>query len=315
VLLADDGKYHMWASEIDRHCGIHRWVSQSIVVHAVSDGPPKWKFERKETVFGIFSHEPIVARAPTGEYVLFITHYPGDDADTPICNCTDGSSGSGGCSHESGPGKNKKQSSYMTYAKNPYGPWSPLELIIDVHYDTNLAPIIMSDGSAIAWTRGAIWRASHWKDAKSWKKTGGAGWVEGEDPSMWVDKRGHFHIVSHNGKRGKPVTAKDTTGDCGRHLFSETGDAGTWRYAGPKDQFGLCAYPRTDVPFADGSSRNFYRRERPHLVLGPDGFTPVALTTSVIDNPTSTAGGQDQSYTLLQPVLTSPAQPSTLLQV
>ena len=47
---------------------------------------------------------------------------------------------------------------------------------------------------------------------------------------------------------------------------------------------------------------------RPHLVLGPDGFTPVALTTAVIDSPLGPGvkgfnGNQrDASYTLLQPV-------------
>ena len=67
----------MWASEITRHCGIHRWISNSIVVHAVSEGPPEWNFERKEEVFPLFSHEPIVARAPTGEYVMYFTHFDG----------------------------------------------------------------------------------------------------------------------------------------------------------------------------------------------------------------------------------------------
>jgi hypothetical protein len=38
VLRHDDGKYHMWASEITRHCGIHRWISNSVVVHAVAPG-------------------------------------------------------------------------------------------------------------------------------------------------------------------------------------------------------------------------------------------------------------------------------------
>jgi hypothetical protein len=75
-----------------------------------------------------------------------------------------------------------------------------------------------------------------------------------------------------------------------------------------KADIGGCAYPRVDVAFADGSKYSFYRRERPHLVLGPDGFTPVALTTSVIDSPLGPGmagfdGNQrDASYTLIQPI-------------
>ena len=34
-----------------------------------------------------------------------------------------------------------------------------------------------------------------------------------------------------------------------------------------------------------GGGRALCRNARPHVVLGPDGFTPVALTTAVIDSP------------------------------
>ena len=101
--------YHMYASEITRSCGIHRWVSNSIVVHATSAGPPHWSFKRQGVVKGLFTHEPIVARAPSGEFVVYVTHYPGDASDCPVCNCTDGNSASGGgsCAGECGGGKNK----------------------------------------------------------------------------------------------------------------------------------------------------------------------------------------------------------------
>ena len=123
---------------------------------------------------------------------------------------------------------------------------------------------------------------------------------------MWQDANGHYHILSHNGARGDPTPGP---GDCGRHYFSQTGAAGTWRVApfANASDLGGCAFPRVDVPFADGSRRSFYRRERPHLVL--DGATPVALTTAVIDSPVGPGmpgfeGPQrDASYTLLQPIL------------
>ena len=67
------------------------------------------------------------------------------------------------------------------------------------------------------------------------------------------------------------------------------------------------AYPRTNVPFADGVRRSFYRRERPHLIFDADGYTPRALVTGAIDAPLGPGmagyeGPQrDASYTLLQP--------------
>ena len=324
VLRHDDGKYHGWFSEISRHCGIHRWVTNSVISHAVSDGPPAWSFKRKEEVFPLFSHEPIVARAPrTGEYVMFLTHYPGSAADAPICNCTDGNSHSGeaGCASEIGCGVNKTLFSYFSSAPGPDGPWSALTSLAGVQpginrTDLNLAPVILADDSLVAWTRWDVWRAANWSNASSYADTGQApdwndptGQWEGEDPSMWIDAKGRYHIVSHNGDRGKGGTAAQPAGDCGRHFFSATGDAGTWLAAPlPKEELGGCAYPRANVTFADGSVRTFYRRERPHIVLGSDGVTPVALTTACIDSPTGPGvpgyepPQRDASYTLLQPI-------------
>ena len=330
--------YHMYASEIMHHCGIHRWVTNSIVVHATSPGGPDWRFQRQGEVKGLFTHEPIVARAPTGEYVVYVTHYPGTPSDCPVCQCTDGSSSSGGCMNECGGGRNKTLFSYFTYSKTPNGPWSQLASLCTaqeggdasclkwsepapktVGTDMNLAPVIRPDGSALMWTRWNVWIADNWKNASSYRDTGQGPdfnskpptpW-EGEDPSLWVDKDGHYHMVSHNGQRGQDFLPQNASGDCGRHYFSTTGAAGTWRVAPlPSNDLGGCAFPRVDVPFVgkDGhtiSNYSFYRRERPHIVLGPDGVTPVALTTAVIDSPTSPyeKGGRDSSYTLLQPVL------------
>ena len=63
---------------------------------------------------------------------------------------------------------------------------------------------------------------------------------EGEDPSLWVDKDGHWHLVSHNGDRGADYLPHNASGDCGRHYFSATGAAGTWHVAPlPKADLGV----------------------------------------------------------------------------
>jgi hypothetical protein len=323
-VLYHQGQYHMWFSEITRNCGIHGWISNSVVSHAVSRGPEdRWKFRKTRTLYPVFSHEPIAAQDPTtGEFGLFVSHYPnGSAADTGICTCVDGSTASTTnphCKGEHGLGKNKTMYTYFTTASNPEGPWSPLisledETPEDQHNtDLNFAPFILSNGSLVAWTRWAIWTARDWKNATTYNEQGQApdwndpnGNWEGEDPSMWMDRKGRFHILSHNGKRGKGGTSKDPKGDCGRHLFSTTGAAGTWITA--PLPLGGCTFPRVDVPFVDGSKRSFYRRERPHLIFNGDGV-PVALSTSVIDSPIGPGmpGFQDPqrdaSYTLIQSV-------------
>ncbi len=74
---------------------------------------------------------------------------------------------------------------------------------------------------------------------------------------MWVDREGHYHIVSHNGDRGQ-VNPRNASGDCGRHFFSTTGAAGTWHVAPlPPADLGGCAYPRVDIPFEDGRNYTF----------------------------------------------------------
>mmetsp|Transcript_20302 Transcript_20302/g.24631 ORF Transcript_20302/g.24631 Transcript_20302/m.24631 type:complete len:438 (+) Transcript_20302:174-1487(+) len=307
VLKGEDELWHMWASEISRHCGIHRWLTNSVVVHAVSNNLSS-PFQRKEVVFPLFSHEPIVTRAPTGEYVMYFSSFPGASAsDQPICNCSDGNSISGepGCHIEPGVGVNKTLYSYMSYSKTANGPWSQPQSLAHVtgtnlaHVDLNLAPVIRADGSAEFWTRWNIWQADDWKNVSTYRDTGQApdflhdGIWEGEDPSLWIDQNGHYHIISHNGERGKT----GTRGDCGRHMFSESGLAGTWRVPHTlKDDLGGCAYPRTNIPFEDGSIRSFYRRERPHLIF--DNNIPVALSTAVVDSPSLT--DRDASYSLIQ---------------
>ena len=107
-----DNKYHMWFAEMARHCGIHRWISNSIVSHAVSDGPGEnWTFHKTGESFGLFTHEPIVAYDPTSkDYVVFVTHWGGPATDGAVCNCVDGSSTSSldsRCHFEEGFGENK----------------------------------------------------------------------------------------------------------------------------------------------------------------------------------------------------------------
>ena len=217
----------------------------------------------------------------------------------------------------------------------------------------NLSPIILNDGSLIAWTRWNIWYVNKtttttnattnnnttngdgWRNPYNWINLGqapdfknGASW-EGEDPSLWQDSKGRYHILSHNGKRGYGGnnTINPESGDCGRHYFSATGMPGTWEMAPVSLPLGGCAYPRIHIPIRATTTANndddgnikyydFYRRERPHIIFGPDPLNnyssitkPMALSTAVIDSPIGPGMDhfqhpqRDASYTLIQPIL------------
>jgi hypothetical protein len=49
--------------------------------------------------------------------------------------------------------------------------------------------------------------------------------------------------------------------------------------------------------------------DRPHLLFGKDGVTPVALTTGAGTGWGATGMDQDQTFTLLRPLRTSKEEP------
>ena len=84
------GIYHMWSAEMLQHCGINSWTTNSHIVHAQSksEGGP---FVRTGEVWPAFSHEPNVARAPTGEWVMYWTATaPGGPTPTVCTTCSNG---------------------------------------------------------------------------------------------------------------------------------------------------------------------------------------------------------------------------------
>jgi hypothetical protein len=141
-----------------------------------------------------------------------------------VCNCSDGST-SAGC----GTGDTNEGGTYLSWASSPAGPWSaPVLLYIDPVRagDTNLSPVIRSDGSLIG-----IWRkcchavpeatgswpllakASHWADKESYSF--GSRWIlpelgplqpsaeytpslGTEDPHLYIDSNNRLHAMFHN---------------------------------------------------------------------------------------------------------------------
>jgi hypothetical protein len=67
--------YMFAVSEIESHCGIEAWTTNSHVVHAVSEtaGGVYQRLQPVAEVWPVFSHEPNIARAPapTNEYVVY----------------------------------------------------------------------------------------------------------------------------------------------------------------------------------------------------------------------------------------------------
>lgn len=107
----------------------------------------------------------------------------------------------------------------------------------------------------------------------------------GEDPFVWRDKRGHFHLLMHS--------FEDLSSMVGRHAYARRLD-GHWTFGNRTLAF------NTTVQWTDGTRTEYNRRERPQLVFSDDGLmTPLYLTNGVQEV------NQSSSYTVIQPLSTA----------
>ena len=291
------GLYHMFASQFTNHCGLETWTANSHVVRATSAQPGGTYTRVADAVggevFPIFSHEPNAVRDPaTGEWALFFT-LKAPSGRLP-CNCSADGSHQGPCD---GPGEGP---TVVSWAPAPEGPWSPPLLLLDMggtQSDTNLAPVILADGSLVGIWRtweGGSWphlvTAAHWKNASSYvfdqamlfPQLGGQGT---EDPALYLDAQGVVHALFHN------MVPKFGPDVAGGHAFSRDGRA--WTYTG-------VAYNSSGM-YTDGTAFSFSRRERPHPIMAEDGVTIVALSTGVVYQDEVAVHGSP-SFTFVQPV-------------
>ena len=283
------GTYHMYAAEMSLGCGINTWLSNSIVVHATSPDPLSTPFARRSVVQAAFAHEPIAARAPTGEWVVYFTAVlPSGELPVkggePCLGCADGVSVAG-CGTDANRNASVNLPTYMVYSTDPDGvdpPWSAPQMVpgTDVYADSNFAPWINADGSLVALTRGQVYRAADWRNISQYRAVGG--WKDhGEDPFIWRNEAdGVYHGIIHV---GRPNTY-------GLHMFST--DGGSWTPSTGR------AYSSV-LEWANGSSLNVACRERPHVVHDAAGKL-IALTNGLAVHSCHQAGADDHSVTFLQ---------------
>jgi hypothetical protein len=292
VLLADDGKFHMWAAEMSGSVGIKAWITNSQVIHAVADQPIKpQSFTRKEVVAPVFAHEPTVARAPSGEYVMFYTTNYGETPGSqcgPPCDCGHNGTSCLSCPNDQQCSAEPRSplSTRMSYSNSTDGPWStPVLVPFDGGGDTNLACVIRKNSSLVCLGRPGIGMlyADNWRDVKTYGWHHFEGSIRGEDPMVWsteVPARAVYgnglsgpaatvevlHAVTHGGGWGDPF---------GFHYWSTDGGF-TWSGTNNKVYENI-------VEMKDGSTHKILsRRERPHVVLDGKGNL-IALTNGVTE--------------------------------
>jgi hypothetical protein len=205
VQLGDDGTFHMWSAEMAGNCGIGSWLSNSIIAHSMSKDPVG-QYERQSETWPVFAHEPVVARAPTGEFVMYFTStnwngvgydlYPFTAGETPVnggraafCAACPGD-GSSGRSCHAGRNWSMPLPTYMSFTRTPEGNWSAPVAVPRVQQapliDSNLSPIILPNGSLLGLWRNDDDRGSiHTAAATDWR-----------DPTSYVQ---HTHDIFSRG--------------------------------------------------------------------------------------------------------------------
>lgn len=303
-------KWHMWLSEMALHCGMHTWTTNSQTVHA-SSIDPLGLYKREGVAFPIWSHEVDVVRDPSsGKYVAFMSY--NSPSPRKVCKtCTDGTTDPE-CkklndkidSDNFQPMIENTDPTYMSWSQSPEGPWSkPVMVLMDKpQMDTNMAPVILNNGSLIGMWRdhhpGGKHSTPHLVTATNWSDPSTYSWNQNElfsdktvsygieDMFLWQDLRGNFHVLFHDMDK--------KCANCGSHAYSPKGDGHKWTYTG-------VAYGPTAF-YTDGTNFTFSHCERPHLVFDAKGI-PIALTTGVKTDATGLSNN-DQSFTLLRPLQT-----------
>merc|ERR1719272_2025461 len=95
AILAEDGSWHLFCTEIAKGCPLILVQNDSTVVRAVSHSGPSGPFIREQLILPHFAHNPsIIGPTPDGYYLLFHIGLPTSD-DTTIDCARDGVPSSG----------------------------------------------------------------------------------------------------------------------------------------------------------------------------------------------------------------------------
>lgn len=258
IIASEDGLHHMFVSRMVKGGGLDTWTTNSEIIHATSEDP-EGPYSYNETILGAFAHGPSVRSLGQGKGFMMMHLGCGRAMDAPgFTPCTQFNVSVMTSASLLGPWSDSRQVFLSSGARSPS--W----YVPSGRQFSNPAPWIMANGSMIcAYRADARSGGEHVSVAVADSLMGPyidersdpvvAQWSE--DPFIWQDERGHWHILLHGSPQG---------GDgVGGHAFSRSVN-------GPWTLSMVAPYTQT-VMFADSTTKNMRRRERPQLLLSPAG--------------------------------------------
>ena len=298
-----DSLYHLIVSEFTNQCGLDYWAPFSRIIRAESTNGPIGPYEFKQEIAPSFAHNPSVVWNEAEQ--LYVLYSIGCRTEVPAsCKSKD---------YSCGPGNTINGESGISVRTSPnLRDWTSHGQVIqganDGSWDadtTNPAPLHFPLGSSghnpevILAYRGCPYNcsgeelinvASASDPTSSYKRLHPQKPIfqePSEDPFIWADKRGNYHMLVHS---LLPDAGFGDGPNVGRHAFARSWN-GKWTFNNATVAF------NTTVHFTDGPSVNYYRRERPNIFFSDDGMMrPLFLSTGVQEVNSS------KSHSLIQPI-------------
>lgn len=302
VVLLDDGLYHMYVAEMSGNCSLNSWGSHSLVTHATA-ATPEGPFVRQDTALPVWSHNPqvVVQKNASGGNATLVLFHIGDANNGPVSNCSAEVSAADGAARAAAATGAGSVGSTLHYATNPYGPWTPV--VPPPPGCNNPAPFLHPNGTWYLFCSGPLYSAPSffgpWTVAAtpSPRNPGVPGSYE--DPVLYVDPRGNWHIIWHV-YTTSPVPPTCVNSTVSGHWFSP--DGLQW-YAASTPPF-----PNT-IPLTDGTTTLVSTRERPKILFDAAGdpthlYNGVCATLSCAPTPCVNCKYNGKTYTNAVPLNT-----------
>lgn len=295
-------RFHLFLSEFANNCGLDYWSPYSRIIHVESYNGPTGPYTFVNEIVETFSHNPTVFYSPADE--LYLMYHIGCPY-TPLDTCT-------ASNFTCGPGNSLNGESGISVQSSPnLITWTPHGRILEGKDDNSTWDSTVTNPSAMPLYsaddetseillayRGCDYNcysgeyinlatAPNFKGPYTKMQDHPIFDYDVEDPFLWQDKRGHYHMLLHS------LEPEGGFGDgpkVGRHAFARKFE-GPWTYNNETLAF------NTTVEFTDGTKVDYFRRERPQLFFSEDGeMTPLYLTNGVQEK------GNPSTYSTIVPL-------------
>ena len=306
VVNETTGRWHLYAADMTRKCGLHAWTENSAISHASADAAAGPYALVEAQVQGVFSHNPTAHRAPDGTFLIYHIGSGTPRTTTPPFNCSNGTTPTRGgrpraVAEASSPAARPlprvgdTMSPNILAASRAAGPW---EIYMQGNGCTNPAPFFFDNGTVLLMcslrnneSHFGVAVAPSWSGPYRWKAITQ---IFGEDAFIWRQPAdGSFHMLFH-------TTVYPVRGIC-TTAWSRDGLHWTPAFATTANTTVAQAYPSFGMEFRLDVGGSFVasRRERHQLVMDSAGWPSLLLNGAA-----APSFGRDFTFTSAQPINT-----------